>query len=58
MGDIAEMVLEGILCEECGSFIDGCAAGYPRQCADCEAAKKNDLKGRKNFYEKRIRDAK
>jgi len=58
MGEIAEMVLDGILCEECGGFIDGCAAGYPRQCADCRTTTENDLKKRKNFYEKRIRDAK
>ena len=35
MGDIAEMKLEGILCEGCGEFI-GEEVGYPRRCKDCE----------------------
>ena len=34
MGDAAEMVLEGILCEECGEYI-GDAVGYPRKCDSC-----------------------
>lgn len=37
MGEIAEMMLEGILCESCGVFLGGDAAGYPRYCADCAA---------------------
>lgn len=38
MGDIAEMILEGILCEDCGGLIDeeGTALGYPATCEDCE----------------------
>lgn len=36
MGEIAEMILEGILCEECGSLVDGEEVGYPRKCEDCE----------------------
>lgn len=35
MGDIAEMILEGILCQDCGSFI-GEATDYPRSCDDCK----------------------
>ena len=35
MGDVAEMIIEGILCEECGSYI-GEAVGYPRKCEDCK----------------------
>jgi hypothetical protein len=31
MGEIAEMILHGILCESCGEFI-GDGAGYPRRC--------------------------
>jgi hypothetical protein len=57
MGEIAGMVLDGILCEECGSIIDGIAAGYPRKCDYCIIETKNDLKKRKDFYDK-IRDAK
>jgi methionyl-tRNA synthetase len=37
MGDIAEMILEGILCEDCGCYIeDEEAEGYPRKCNDCK----------------------
>jgi len=36
MGEAAEMVLEGLLCEGCGSYIDGEAQGYPRSCDDCK----------------------
>lgn len=35
MGEIAEMVLEGILCEGCGGVVDGEASGYPRRCRSC-----------------------
>jgi hypothetical protein len=36
MGEITELILEGFLCQVCGSFIDDQAAGYPRTCEDCE----------------------
>lgn len=36
MGDAAEMVLEGFLCQTCGDLIDGEEPGYPRSCEDCE----------------------
>jgi hypothetical protein len=36
MGDIAEMMIEGYLCECCGVVIDGEEPGYPRQCSDCQ----------------------
>ena len=36
MGEIAELILEGFLCIDCGSFIDGDATGHPRKCEDCE----------------------
>ncbi len=39
MGEVAEMVLEGMLCEVCGSYIDGEESGYPRTCDDCENEK-------------------
>ena len=36
MGEIAEMMLDGIMCETCGEIIDdGEEAGHPRQCAGC-----------------------
>lgn len=36
MGETTEMILEGILCESCGVFIDDANPGYPRRCEDCE----------------------
>lgn len=37
MGEIAEMMLDGTLCERCGCFI-GEAVGYPRECFACSAS--------------------
>lgn len=40
MGDISEMMQEGILCQQCGTYIDpeeeGEHQGVPRTCCDCE----------------------
>lgn len=36
MGEAAEMVLEGLLCEVCGAYVDGEEPGYPRKCENCE----------------------
>jgi len=37
MGDIAEMMLDGTMCEGCGEFMDigGEPPGYPVRCAAC-----------------------
>lgn len=40
MGEIAEMMLDGTLCQQCGVTMpgvdeDGEAPGYPQTCADC-----------------------
>jgi hypothetical protein len=35
MGDAAEMLLDGTLCEVCGVYIDGEGDGVPRRCAAC-----------------------
>lgn len=44
MGEIADMMLDGTLCEWCGVLVDegNLAPGYPRLCAECasEAKKK------------------
>ena len=34
MGEVAEMMLEGILCEGCGEYL-GDGAGFPQRCAGC-----------------------
>lgn len=35
MGEIAEMIMMGFICQQCGMPIDGDAWGYPRDCSDC-----------------------
>jgi len=35
MGDIADMMLDGTLCERCGEYL-GEAEGYPRYCPSCQ----------------------
>lgn len=35
MGEIAEMMLDGTLCEGCGVYLEGESAGDPRRCAGC-----------------------
>lgn len=36
MGDAAELILEGYICQQCSELIDGDDPGYPRSCEDCE----------------------
>ncbi len=38
MGDIAEMMLDGTLCEGGGCALDGASPGYPRYC--CKRCRK------------------
>ena len=43
MGEIAEMMLDGTLCEGCGVYL-GNEIGYPRYCAHCEPLKPKEIK--------------
>lgn len=36
MGEISESMLDGTLCECCGDFLGGYAAGFPVRCEGCE----------------------
>ena len=36
MGDIADMVLDGMMCEQCGEYL-GKGDGYPRSCKVCSS---------------------
>lgn len=37
MGEIADMIIDGTLCERCGLYIDDNEPpGYPRLCEDCQ----------------------
>ena len=35
MGEIAEAMIDGLFCEQCGELIDGESVGYPRSCDQC-----------------------
>ena len=35
MGEIAELMLDGTLCEGCGVVLRGKAPGHPRRCGSC-----------------------
>jgi hypothetical protein len=37
MGDVADMVLDGTLCEGCGVYIEGPSDGVPRLCSSCDS---------------------
>ena len=37
MGEIAELIIDGVLCEQCGVLVDeGEGCGYPRLCPSCK----------------------
>ena len=42
MGDIADMIIDGEMCEECGEIIDDDAGYGPRLCRGCERQSKRD----------------
>lgn len=35
MGEMADMHLDGTLCEQCGVFLNGDSPGYRRLCSGC-----------------------
>ena len=35
MAEVADMMLEGFLCQHCGVMIDGREPGFPRDCPAC-----------------------
>ena len=36
MGEIADAMLEGIFCEQCGEYLGEDAPGHPRLCEACQ----------------------
>lgn len=50
MGEIADMMLDGILCEQCGCLIDGEETGYHRLCEDCAKEQRPKKKRRKKNH--------
>lgn len=43
MGEISEMILEGILCQVCGGYCEN-SNGIPQTCSDCKPKKKRKKK--------------
>jgi hypothetical protein len=43
MGETAEMMLEGILCQQCGTYIESESYGVPRYCSDCKPKNKSRM---------------
>lgn len=41
MGEMAELVIEGVVCEGCGVFL-GEPVGFPQRCAACERPSEED----------------
>jgi len=37
MGEFSELILEGVMCELCGTFITEDGPGHPQLCATCES---------------------
>ena len=35
MGELADMIMQGVICERCGEMV-GEAVGHPRSCLGCE----------------------
>ncbi len=35
MGEIADSIIYGLLCQDCGAYIDGDEPGFPRSCPMC-----------------------
>lgn len=56
MGEIAEMMLEGILCQYCGVYLnvdEGC--GFPMSCEDCADEETHIKKPKISAAERKIR---
>lgn len=56
MGDIADMMLDGTLCSQCGEFIDKEDYGSPQRCASCarEERKPKPAKGKPSKKKKTV----
>lgn len=55
MGDIADMMLDGTLCEACGSYIDTEEPGHPRYCSPQCAADRGALPRRSKRRNRKAR---
>jgi hypothetical protein len=46
MGEIAEMIMMGFVCQQCGLPIDGDAWGFPRCCEECTDEEKTKVESK------------
>ena len=54
MSDIADMMIEGVLCSQCGVYIEGDEPGHPGLCKACQAdADKDDERAMARMLGKR-----
>lgn len=44
MGEMADMILMGFLCQQCGMPIDDNIVGFPRCCEDCSEHEEKENK--------------
>lgn len=42
MGEIADMMLDGTLCESCGVVLENSLGDFPQKCPDCEDEEDDD----------------
>ena len=49
MGEVVDLILDGILCEACGCFIYGNASGCPRKCIDCRIGNESVMLEKKSY---------
>lgn len=56
MGEIADMLLDGTLCERCGTYLDE-AVGFPTICAACQRDKRLGRAGVSRAFKGRLRQA-
>ena len=51
MGEIAEMMLDGTLCEQCGEYM-GNSCGHTQVCAGCRSTEKSEPTKPKQHFSK------
>jgi len=55
MGQAADLILEGIVCKDCGEFIDGDSPGFPRSC--CIGSSRSELKNTEKTIKQKNRES-
>lgn len=58
MAEHADMMINGLLCQQCGVFIDGLEPGFPRTCGGCDAPDTPSHNKRNNRNKKKRKKSK